>query len=396
MLGFYLRLHRSEQRQSGHRASRYRLAFPDITLGDIVRAQRLMLDSLGVRHLVAVAGQSFGGFQAFQWAISYPDFLEGIVASVTAPKGFGGEASVKALLAELAADPDWNGGWHYDRGGMRDTMTALRIDTLKRYGTREILAASVPDPADREARMREMAERWAREFDPNSLVTLRKAMVRFDAERDLAKIRARVLYVLSRTDVLFPPGWPPTSWPGSALPAWTRRTSRSTATSATWPRAPTARSGPRPSGAFSTASAGEPEVDGAVGQTGPQAPPSGAPRLARLPGADYHPLHQPRCQVPSVSAPPFAPTPWWFGLLLLLLGLLAPAAPGALAADAPAIATAPVIIDGVTLFRVRGVSAFPADERAEVIADRIRAVAADSGIRRAPCGSSLPSAPLTS
>ena len=67
----------------------YGPAFPDITLGDIVRAQRLMLDSLGVRHLVAVAGQSFGGFQAFQWAISYPDFMEGIVASVTAPKGSG-------------------------------------------------------------------------------------------------------------------------------------------------------------------------------------------------------------------------------------------------------------------------------------------------------------------
>ena len=180
-------------------------AFPDITLGDIVRAQRLMLDSLGVRRLVAVAGQSFGGFQAFQWAISYPDFMAGIVASVTAPKGFGGEASVKALLAELAADPDWNDGWHYERGGMRATMTALRMDTLNRYGTREILAATIRDPAERETRMREMAERWAREFDPNSLVTLRKAMVRFDAEPDLAKIRARVLYVLSRTDVLFPP-----------------------------------------------------------------------------------------------------------------------------------------------------------------------------------------------
>jgi homoserine O-acetyltransferase len=187
----------------------YGPAFPDITLGDIVRAQRLMLDSLGVRHLVAVAGQSFGGFQAFQWAISYPDFMEGIAATVTAPKGFGGEASVKALLAQLAADPDWNGGWHYDRGGIRDTMTAIRIDTLSRYGTGEILAATVSDPAVRKARMREMAERWAREFDPNSLVVLRKAMIRFDADRDLAKIRARVLYVLSRTDVLFPPSLAP-------------------------------------------------------------------------------------------------------------------------------------------------------------------------------------------
>jgi homoserine acetyltransferase len=160
---------------------RHSPAFPDITLADIVRAQRLMLDSLGVRHLVAVAGQSFGGFQAFQWAISYPDFLDGIVATVTAPRGLGGEASVTALLARLAADPGWHDGWHYRGGGMRDTMTTLRMETLDRYGTCEILAATVPDPADRESRLREMAERWAREFDPNSLVTLRKAMVRFDA-----------------------------------------------------------------------------------------------------------------------------------------------------------------------------------------------------------------------
>ena len=57
--------------------------------------------------------------------------------------------------------------------------------------------------------MREMAGRWATEFDPNSLVTLRRAMVRFDAEPNLSKIRARVLYVISRSDVLFPPSIAP-------------------------------------------------------------------------------------------------------------------------------------------------------------------------------------------
>ena len=183
--------------------------FPDITLADIVHAQRLLLDSLGVRHLVAVAGQSYGGFQGFQWAMSYPDFMDGIVAAVTAPRGLGGQASVTALLAQLGADPNWHGGWHYGRGGMTETMTALRMDALRRYGTNERLAATIPDPAAREARMREMAARWAAEFDPNSLVTLRKAMVRFDAEPDLAKIRARVLYVLSRTDAIFPPSMAP-------------------------------------------------------------------------------------------------------------------------------------------------------------------------------------------
>jgi homoserine O-acetyltransferase len=47
--------------------------FPNITIRDIVAAQKALLDDLGVRHLVAVAGPSYGGYQAFQWAVAYPD-----------------------------------------------------------------------------------------------------------------------------------------------------------------------------------------------------------------------------------------------------------------------------------------------------------------------------------
>jgi homoserine O-acetyltransferase len=50
-----------------------------------------------------------------------------------------------------------------------------------------------------------MAEAWVRVLDPNSMVARRKAASRFDAERDFDKMRAKVLYVLSRTDKLFPP-----------------------------------------------------------------------------------------------------------------------------------------------------------------------------------------------
>ena len=84
-------------------------------------------------------------------------------------------------------------------------------------------------------------------------------------------------------------------------------------------------------------------------------------------------------RAPLLSAASVAPAHRWLGLLLLLLSPLAPA-PGAIAADAPAVATAPVVIDGVTLFHVRGVSALPADERARIIADRIRAIAADRSL----------------
>jgi homoserine O-acetyltransferase/O-succinyltransferase len=116
---------------------------------------------------------------------------------------------VQELIAGFAKDPNWNGGWHYERGGIRATMTGLRVQTLKRYGQDEIQAVKFPDPDQREARIRQMAEAWARQFDPNSMVVLRKAAVRFDAERDFQKIRAKVLYVLSRTDKVFPPSIAP-------------------------------------------------------------------------------------------------------------------------------------------------------------------------------------------
>ena len=183
--------------------------FPDITLGDIVGAQKAMLDALGVRHLVAVAGPSYGGFQAFQWAVTYPEAMQGIAAVVTAPTAPVGLEAVQALRERFAADPAWNGGWHYDHGGIVATMTALRVETLERYGTREVLARTIADPAARDAALRRQAAAWAREFDPNSLVALRKAMVGFDAPRDFAKIRTKVLYVLSRTDRLFPPSLAP-------------------------------------------------------------------------------------------------------------------------------------------------------------------------------------------
>jgi homoserine O-acetyltransferase len=135
--------------------------------------------------------------------------MDGVVPVVTAPRRGGGDRAVQALLRRFAGDPNWNAGWHYDRGGIPATMAAIRVEMLTRYGEGRVLAATIPDPRRREARLSAMAANWARRFDPNSMVTLRRAAVRFDVERDFPKIRARVLYVLSRTDALFPPSLAP-------------------------------------------------------------------------------------------------------------------------------------------------------------------------------------------
>jgi homoserine O-acetyltransferase/O-succinyltransferase len=179
--------------------------FPDLTMRDIVVAQREFLVRLGVTHLVAVAGPSLGGRQAFQWAVTYPDFMDGIVAVSSSPKGLGKDDAVHHLMQRLSTDPNWNDGWYYERGGITPTLTTIRMETLKRYGIEAVIGTDHLSPGQREARIRRQAEGWAREFDAHSLVVLRKASVRFDAQRDFNVIRAKVLYVISRTDQLFPP-----------------------------------------------------------------------------------------------------------------------------------------------------------------------------------------------
>ncbi|MBI3503799.1 MAG: alpha/beta fold hydrolase [Proteobacteria bacterium] len=189
--------------------TRYGPDFPDITVRDMVRAQKTLLEGLGVRHLVAVAGPSYGGRQVFQWGVTYPTFMAGLVSVVSSPKNTAGPAAVENLVRRLATDPNWNGGWHYDRGGIPATLTELRFETLKRYGSNEILATQYPDQSARDAEIRRRAVEWATRFDPNSMIALQKASVKFNAEPELGKIRAKVLYVLSRTDKLFPPSIAP-------------------------------------------------------------------------------------------------------------------------------------------------------------------------------------------
>jgi homoserine O-acetyltransferase len=84
-------------------------------------------------------------------------------------------------------------------------MTALREDTLRRYGIDAALAAHVTNPAARADALRTIARTWAEVFDPHSLFVLGDAANEFDATPQFAQLRARVLFVLSTTDALFPP-----------------------------------------------------------------------------------------------------------------------------------------------------------------------------------------------
>lgn len=182
----------------------YGADFPRLTLRDIVRAQKGLLDALGVRRLAAVAGPSLGGYQALQWAVSYPEMIERVVCAVSAPFNPPGAADAAALQAQLAAQPAWNHG-HPAPGAMQNWLTALRVATLMRYGVDDELRAQFPDAAARSAEVQRLAREWAEGFDANALLTLARAVEGFDLRGQLQAIRAPLLMVMSRSDQVFSP-----------------------------------------------------------------------------------------------------------------------------------------------------------------------------------------------
>jgi homoserine O-acetyltransferase/O-succinyltransferase len=180
--------------------------FPHLAIRDIVAGQKLLLQSLGVEHLVAVAGPSYGGYQGFQWAVAYPEFMDGVVAVNTAPwASVNTDKQLAEVTAKLETDSEWRGGRYHGKALPLAALTDIRVETLKRYGIDANLTPRFPDPIEREAAIREQAAAWAQKWDAHSLIILRRALLGFDTRPDFAKIKAKVLYILCRTDNLFPP-----------------------------------------------------------------------------------------------------------------------------------------------------------------------------------------------
>ncbi len=178
--------------------------FPAITLADIVGVQRRALAALGVTHLRAVVGPSYGGWQALQWALDYPDMVDAagaVVSGFTHPPGL----SAQSQRDKLAASPEWHDGRYYRHGGMPETLFNLRLQTLRSYGLERLYEDRESDPAKRLAMLEPQCREWAARFDPHSMVALAGAAEHFDARPHLHQLRARLLLAVCTTDAIFPP-----------------------------------------------------------------------------------------------------------------------------------------------------------------------------------------------
>lgn len=205
----------------------YGMRFPLITIGDMVAAQRRLVERLGVTKLVAIGG-SIGGFQALEWATRHPELVSAAVP-VAATSALGaqgialhGEAARRAIMA----DPDWRGGEYASEGTSPEEGLALaRMLGMVTYHSRESMALRFDrNPATRptlypafgptfdvEGYLHYHGAALVRRFDANSYLYLTKAMDLYDVGRDggeerwLREIAAPVLLIGIRSDWLFPP-----------------------------------------------------------------------------------------------------------------------------------------------------------------------------------------------
>ena len=180
--------------------------FPALQFVDMVSAQYRLLCSLGVQRLHAVIGLSMGGFQAFQWAVQYPNFMRKVVPVLTAPWGsLNAIANQNSVLDRLRRNPNWHDGHYYPhRTQLIETLSDIRMDTLIRYGALDWLEKQHNDTTIARRTLTQIANQWASHFDPNAMIALRQTINRFDARDKLDSIKADIMYVLSSSDQLFP------------------------------------------------------------------------------------------------------------------------------------------------------------------------------------------------
>ncbi|HYW75163.1 MAG TPA: homoserine O-acetyltransferase, partial [Gammaproteobacteria bacterium] len=113
---------------------RYGSRFPEITIRDMVRLQKRLIDTLGIRSVACVIGGSLGGMLTLEWVLLYPDMIRSIVsvaAAATQPAWAIGwsEAQRQAILA----DPDWQGGDYSQARPPRAGLAAARAMAMLSY-----------------------------------------------------------------------------------------------------------------------------------------------------------------------------------------------------------------------------------------------------------------------
>jgi homoserine O-acetyltransferase/O-succinyltransferase len=214
---------RSINPQTGRR---YNLSFPILTVRDLVRAQKRLLDKLRISKLHAVVGGSLGGMQALEWAIMYPERVERIIPIASSarfsPQGIAyNEVQRRAILM----DPNFNNGDYEDENGPEQGLAVARMLGMITYQSDDLMTARFGRSTDAkyhawpefqnrydiEGYLHYQGDKLVNRFDANSYLYLTRAMDSQDIgwkrdgyENALQHIEAPTLGIGISSDILFP------------------------------------------------------------------------------------------------------------------------------------------------------------------------------------------------
>jgi homoserine O-acetyltransferase len=173
----------------------YGLSFPVITIADMVRAQAMLIEALGIETLFSVVGGSMGGMQVLQWAADYPERMFSAVCMAAAAKHSAQNIAFHEVGRQaIMADPDWRSG-AYDAAGVRPEkglavarmaahITYLSEIALQRKFGRELQRDGLSWGFDAdfqvESYLRHQGASFVDRFDANSYLYITRALDYFD------------------------------------------------------------------------------------------------------------------------------------------------------------------------------------------------------------------------
>jgi len=201
------------------------LDFPLITIDDMVRCQKKLVDSFGIERLLCVCGGSMGGMQVLSWLTRYPERVRGAIPIATCFKHSPQQIAFNEVGRQaIMADPHWNEGKYYG-GSLPARGLALArmighitymsdVSMAKKFGRerKDVAQTFAFNAADFEVEgyLHYHGDNFVKRFDANSYLYITKAMDNFDASRGkdfhdaLAGIKARLLVVAFKSDWLYP------------------------------------------------------------------------------------------------------------------------------------------------------------------------------------------------
>jgi homoserine O-acetyltransferase len=202
----------------------YGLEFPVLTIKDMVDAQSRLVESLGIKKLLAVVGGSMGGMQVLQWMVSYPERIRAAIPIATTLKHAPQQIAFDEVGRQaIMADNNWKEGEYYGGPPPSKGLAVARMvghitymsdaSMAEKFG-RRLKSEGEPGKfgADFEVEgyLRYRGDSFVKRFDANSYLYITKAMDNFDllSERRLAEVfkglRARVLVIAFKSDWLYP------------------------------------------------------------------------------------------------------------------------------------------------------------------------------------------------